>query len=116
MTLSGLMIELHHCNLMNNRSDDGDLPPLHEIEYVPDPSAGAYFGDRKLMRSKKMTQLLAKVLESVKGKIPDTLYKHVLIKSENLREDFVLRGLKSHTNNMVHDKINTTHRNTDGYF
>jgi hypothetical protein len=37
MTLSSLMVELHHINLMNNRGADEGLPPLHEIEYVPDP-------------------------------------------------------------------------------
>jgi hypothetical protein len=75
MTLSNLMVELHHINLVNNKSVDGELPPLHEIEYVPDPWGGAYFGDRKLMRSKKMTQLLGKVFNSIKEFIPETLYK-----------------------------------------
>jgi hypothetical protein len=99
------MVELHHINLVNNKSVDGELPPLHEIEYVPDPWGGAYFGDRKLMRSKKMTQLLGKVFNSIKEFIPETLYKNIQIKSEDLHKDFVLRGLKSHTNNMVGDKF-----------
>jgi hypothetical protein len=111
MAHSGLIEELYYINSMNNSDGDGELPPLHEIEYVPDPSGAPYFGDRKLMRSKKMTQLLAKVLESIREEIPETLYRNIQIKSEDLNKEFVIRGLKSHPNNLVCDEIPPIHIN-----
>jgi hypothetical protein len=101
--LEKLMFQLYRWNASFG-SSDGELPPLHEVEYVPNTSTCSFFGDRKFMRSTKMSKLMCQVFKKVKEEIPPYLYEDIQISVSDIHEIYVKRGLKSHTGNMVSEK------------